>query len=165
MSNVSVSKRSNNGNNKGIIPLSTRFPSIDDLFDRFASNLPFISPNIETMGATELTLNPKIDVVEDDKSYTLSAELPGLDLDDINLDLSDGVLTLSGDKKIEKDEKKNGNYHVMERSYGYFRRSFSLPPSIEEDKIKADFKKGVLNINMPKSENAQKKQRKVPIKG
>ena len=165
MSNISVSKRSNNGNNKGIAPLSTHFPSIDDLFDKFTSNLPFMRPTIDNMMSTELVLNPKVDVVEDDKSYKLSAELPGLELDDINVDLSDGVLTLSGEKKIENDEKKDGNYHVMERSYGYFKRSFSLPPSIEEDKIKADFKKGVLNISMPKSDKAQQQQRKIPIKG
>jgi HSP20 family protein len=73
------------------------------------------------------------------------------------------VLTLSGEKKTEKDEDKEGNYHLMERSYGYFKRSFALPPSVEEDKIKADFKKGVLSVVMPKSEKAQQLQRKISI--
>ena len=94
----------------------------------------------------------------------MSAELPGLELDDINLDLSDGVLTLSGEKKTEKEEDKDDNYHMMERSYGFFKRSFSLPPSIEEDKIQAKFNKGVLNVTLPKSEKAQKLQRKISIK-
>ena len=165
MSNISVSKRSSNGNNKGIAPLSTHFPNIDDFFDKFTSSLPFMRPSFGNMESTELSLNPKVDIVEDDKSYKLSAELPGLELDDINLDLSDGVLTLSGEKKTEKEETKEGNYHMMERSYGFFKRSFSLPPSVEEDKIKADFKKGVLNISMPKSDKAQQHQRKIAING
>ena len=164
MSNISVSNQSTNGKNKGIVPLGSHFPYIDDFFDKFTSNWPFIRPTFGNMESTELSLNPKVDIVEEDKSYKLSAELPGLDLDDITLDLSDGVLTLSGEKKTEKEENKEGNYHMMERSYGYFKRSFSLPPSVEEDKIKADFKKGVLRIVMPKSEKAQQHQRKIAIK-
>lgn len=164
MSNISVSKRTTNGNNKGVAPIGSHFPYIDDFFDKFTNSLPFMRPSIGNMESTELSLNPKVDIVEDDKSYKLSAELPGLELNDINLDLSDGVLTLSGEKKTEKEETKEGNYHMMERSYGFFKRSFSLPPSVEEDKIKADFKKGVLNISMPKSEKAQQKQRKIEIK-
>tara|TARA_R110000868_G_scaffold96973_4_gene266828 strand:- start:464 stop:961 length:498 start_codon:yes stop_codon:yes gene_type:complete len=163
MSNISVSKQSTNGKNKGIAPLGTHFPSIDDFFDKFTSNWPFIRPTFGNMESTELSLNPKVDIVEDDKSYKLSAELPGLELENINLDLSDGVLTLSGEKKTEKEENKEGNYHMMERGYGFFKRSFSLPTSIEEDKIKADFKKGVLNVVMPKSEKAQQLQRKISI--
>ena len=164
MSNISVSNQSANGKNKGIVPLGSHFPYIDNFFDKFTSNWPFTRPTFGNMESTELSLNPKVDIVEEDKSYKLSAELPGLDLDDIKLDLSDGVLTLSGEKKTEKEENKEGNYHMMERSYGYFKRSFSLPPSVEEDKIKADFKKGVLRVVMPKSEKAQQNQRKIPIK-
>jgi len=163
MSNISVSKQSTNGKNKGVAPLGTHFPSIDDFFDKFTSNWPFIRPTFGNVESTELSLNPKVDIIEDDKSYKLSAELPGLELKNINLDLSDGVLTLSGEKKTEKEENKEGNYHMMERSYGFFKRSFSLPTSIEEDKIKADFKKGVLNVVMPKSEKAQQLQRKISI--
>ena len=164
MSNISVSNQPTNGNNKGVAPLGAHFPYIDDIFDKFTSHWPFMRPTFGNIESTELSLNPKVDIVEDDKSYKLSAELPGLELENINLDLSDGVLTLSGEKKTEKEESKEGNYHMTERSYGYFKRSFSLPPSIEEDKIKADFKKGVLSVSMPKSEKAQKLQRKISIK-
>lgn len=165
MSKLSVSKRSNNGNNKGMTPWNLNFPSIDEFFDKFTSDLPFMRPSIDNILSSELVLIPKVDVVEDDRSYQLSAELPGVELDDIKLDLSDGVLTLSGEKKIQDEEKKEGNYHLMERRYGNFKRSFLLPVSIEADKIKADFKKGVLNISMPKSEKAQQQQRKIAIKG
>lgn len=164
MPNVSVKTHTNNGNNKGLAPLGMHLPYIDDFFDKFTQSWPFLRPSFGSLESTEFTLNPKVDIMEDDKSYKMSAELPGLDLENINLDLSDGVLTLSGEKKTEKEEDKEGNYHLMERSYGFFKRSFSLPPSVEEDKIKADFKKGVLNVHMPKSEQAQKLQRKISIK-
>lgn len=164
MANVSVTKQPGNGNNKSLAALSTRSPIIDDFLDKFSSTWPFLRPSLSGIETSELSLNPRVDIVEDNKTYRLSAELPGLDLDDINLDLSDGVLTLSGEKKTEKKEDKEDNYHMMERSYGFFRRSFSLPPSIEEDKIQATFKKGVLNITLPKSAAAQKLQRKISIK-
>lgn len=164
MSNISISNQSSYGKNKSITPLGTHFPSIDEFFDKFTGNWPFMRPTFGNIESTELSLNPKVDIVEDDKSYKLSAELPGLELENINLDLSDGILTLSGEKKTEKEEKKEGHYHMMERGYGFFKRSFSLPPSIEEDKIKADFKKGVLSVDMPKSEKARQLQRKISIK-
>jgi HSP20 family protein len=144
--------------------MGMHLPYIDDFFDKFTQNWPFSRPSLGSIQSTEFTLNPKVDITEDDKSYKMSAELPGMDLENINLDLSDGILTLSGEKKTEKEEDKEGNYHLMERSYGFFKRSFSLPPSVEEDKIKADFKKGVLTVSMPKSEKAQKLQRKISIK-
>jgi HSP20 family protein len=164
MTNISVTKQTNNEKNKGVTPLSMHLPYIDDFFDKFTSNWPFARPSFSNIESTELSLNPKVDIVEDKKAYKLSAELPGLELDNINLDLSDGILTLSGEKKTEKEEDKEGNYHMMERSYGYFKRSFSLPPSVEEDKIQAEFKKGVLSITMPKSAKAQQHQRRISIK-
>ncbi|HEA18727.1 hypothetical protein LCGC14_3067000 [marine sediment metagenome] len=164
MTNISITKQPHNGQNKSIGSLSTHFPSIDDFFDKFSGNWPFLHPAFSNSGSTNMSLNPKVDIVEDDKSYSLSAELPGLVLDNINLEISDGILTLSGEKKTEKEEGKDSNYHMMERSYGFFKRSFSLPPSVEEDKIKADFKKGVLHVSMPKSAKAQQQQRKITIK-
>lgn len=164
MANISVTKQSGNGKNK-VAPLSIMSsPIIEDFFDKFTNTWPFLRPSLSNIETTEMILNPKVDIVEDNKTYKLSAELPGLELDDINLDLSDGVLTLSGEKKTEKEENKDDNYHMMERSYGFFKRSFSLPPSIEEDKIQAKFNKGVLNVTLPKSEKAQKLQRKISIK-
>ncbi|MFT4731922.1 MAG: HSP20 family protein [Gammaproteobacteria bacterium] len=165
MSNVSIKTHSDNGKNKGISPLGMHLPYIDDFFDKFAERLPFMRPSLPSAELGDFNLNPKVDIMEDDKSYRLSAELPGLDLDSINLELSDGILTLSGEKRTEKEEDKEGNYHLMERRYGYFKRSFALPPSVQEEKIKADFKKGVLSVFMPKSEKAMQQQRKITING
>jgi HSP20 family protein len=163
MTNISVKTHANDGKNKSVSPLGMHLPYIDDFFDKFTHSWPFMRPSFPSIESSEFNLNPKVDIKEDDKSYKLSAELPGLGLENINLDLSDGVLTLSGEKKTEKEEDKDDNYHLMERSYGYFKRSFSLPPSVEEDKIKADFKKGVLSVSMPKSAKAQQHQRKISI--
>lgn len=163
MTNISVKTHANDGKNKGVSPLGMHLPYIDDFFDKFTHSLPFMRPSFPSVESNDFNLNPKVDIMEDDKSYKLSAELPGLDLENINLDLSDSILTLSGEKKTEKKEDKEGNYHLMERSYGFFKRSFSLPPSVEEDKIEANFKKGVLSISMPKSAKAQQHQRKISI--
>ena len=87
---------------------------------------------------------------------------PGIDEKDIEILVRDGVLTLKGQKKSERDEKKE-NYHLVERSYGSFERSFRLPDSIDEAQIKADFNKGVLRIVVPKRAEAVKSEKKIPI--
>lgn len=164
MTNISIAKQPHNGQNKGIGSLSTHFPRIDDFIDQFNGSWPFLHPSFGNTDSTSVSLHPKVDIIEDEKSYSLSAELPGLVLDNINLEISDGILTLSGEKKTEKEEGKGSNYHMKERSYGFFKRSFSLPLGVEEDKIHADFKKGILHVSMPKSDKAQQKQRKISIK-
>jgi len=108
-------------------------------------------------------VQPKVDVAETDKSYEISAELPGLDEKDVDVTLSDGVLTIRGEKKTEAEEKKK-DYYRVERSYGSFQRSFALPDSIDEGRIAATFEKGVLKLVLPKTAEAQKKQRKIEIK-
>ncbi|MFO1190106.1 MAG: Hsp20/alpha crystallin family protein [Alphaproteobacteria bacterium] len=108
-------------------------------------------------------VQPKVDVAETDMNYEITAELPGLDEKDVDVSLSDGVLTIRGEKKTEAEEKKK-DYYRVERSYGSFQRSFALPDSINEDKITATFEKGVLKLTLPKTAEAQKKQRKIEIK-
>ncbi|MFQ3234788.1 MAG: HSP20 family protein [Paraglaciecola sp.] len=163
MSNLSIRSQSGNKNTQSQLAKGFQLPAIDDFFNNFTQPWPLMRPNLNIWDRQETNLSPKVDISEDDKNYILSAELPGLDVKDVNLDISDGVLTLSGEKKTEMEDKDE-NHHIMERSYGYFKRSFSLPASVEEDKITADFKKGVLHICMPKSVNAQQKQRKISIK-
>jgi HSP20 family protein len=106
--------------------------------------------------------SPRMDVVEGDKEVTVSAELPGMDEKEIDVSLSHGVLTISGEKQGEKEEKGK-NYYRMERSYGSFQRSIPLPSEVNEDKAKATFKKGVLTITLPKTAKAQARKR-IPIK-
>ena len=105
----------------------------------------------------------KSDVSETDSEYEISVELPGIDEKDIELGVSDGLLTLKAEKKAEREEKKK-DYHLTERSYGSVRRSFRIPEGVETDKIKAAFSKGVLEVTLPKTTEAKAKQRKIPVK-
>ena len=104
-----------------------------------------------------------MDVTETDKEIVVEAELPGIDEKDVSLALQDGVLTIRGEKKHERDEEKE-NYRMMERRYGSFQRSVQLPDTVDEDKIEATFNNGVLRVSLPKRPEAIGKQRKIPIK-
>lgn len=107
---------------------------------------------------------PQVDVHENDKSYTIEAELAGMSDKDVELVVKDDVLTLKGEKREEKKEEKK-DYLRTERSYGSFERSFVLPDGVDRDKIGASFKNGVLTITLPKTEKAQKEAKKIEIKG
>jgi HSP20 family protein len=105
---------------------------------------------------------PLVDVAEDEKGFTLTAELPGLDQKDIEVTVSNHRLTLKGEKRREKEEKDK-NHYLSERCYGSFERRFTLPEEVEGDKIAASFSKGVLTITLPKTAEAQK-QKKIEVK-
>ena len=98
---------------------------------------------------------PRVDIKENKTNYKITAELPGMEKDDVKVEVKDRVLTIEGEKKEEKEEKED-NYYRVERSYGSFHRSFSLPEDITEDKIKAAFKNGVLTLTIPRSKEEQK---------
>jgi HSP20 family protein len=104
--------------------------------------------------------NPSVDVTEDKDSVVVKAEMPGLNKDDIKISVQDSILTLKGEKKQEKEEKET-DYHRIERSYGSFCRSFQLPTTVRADKIKANYKDGVLSIILPKTEEVKPKE--IPI--
>lgn len=104
----------------------------------------------------------RVDTTEDDKTYHVTAELPGMSEKDVEVTFADNMLTISGEKKEEK-EVKEGNYHRRERSFGSFRRSFTLPTEVDEAKIAATFKDGVMTIDLPKAKSAQKKAKKITI--
>jgi HSP20 family protein len=118
-------------------------PFFEDFFDR-------------TLPVRTAAFEPRIDIKENKKEYVISAELPGLNKEDFKLTLENGVLTLQGEKKYEHEEKDE-NYYRSERSYGAFRRSFNLTDEVDKDRIKADFKNGVLTIKIPKVKSAQPK--------
>jgi HSP20 family protein len=107
---------------------------------------------------------PQVDVAETDSAIEVTAELPGLDEKDIELSVTDDALTLKGEKKHEREEKKKG-YYLSERSYGSFYRTIPLPAGIDTDKVNAVFKKGVLTVTLPKSPEAQARVKRVEIKG
>jgi HSP20 family protein len=105
---------------------------------------------------------PSVDVAETDKEVTVTAELAGLDQKDVELTLNDDVLTIRGEKKEESEHKDAKRYH-KECSYGVFVRSIQLPAGVDQDKVKAEFKKGVLKIQLPKLETQTAKAKKIDI--
>ncbi len=105
---------------------------------------------------------PRIDVAEAGDAVQVTAELPGMDEKDIEVTLEGGALTIRGEKKQEREEKKK-NYYFSERSYGSFHRVLPLPEGIDESKVKAQFKKGVLTVSLPRTERAKSRQKQIPI--
>ncbi len=106
---------------------------------------------------------PQVDIYEDEEAVIIHAELPGMDQKDIEVKIENCTLTLRGERKHEQDIKKE-NYHRVERYYGSFQRSFSLPHTIDQEKVKAACDKGVLTITLPKKEETKPKQINVEIK-
>ncbi len=104
---------------------------------------------------------PLVDINETEDAFAVKAELPGVDKDDVSVDIDNGVLTIRGEKKVETKDKKR---HRIECAYGSFVRSFTLPQSVNMDKVEAEYKNGVLNLTIPKSEEAKPKQIEVNIK-
>ncbi len=107
-------------------------------------------------------ISPSMDVFEEGEDIVVKAELPGIKKEDIDIRLTDGMITISGEKKKE-DEIKRKDYYKWERSYGSFCRSFELPAEVEKDKVKSTFKDGVLEIRMPKSKEAIQKEVKIKV--
>jgi HSP20 family protein len=105
---------------------------------------------------------PLVDISEDDKEYLVKAELPEIKKEDVRVSVENGVLSITGERKIEKEEKDK-KYHRVERAYGRFERSFSLPEGADGTKITAEFKEGVLKVHLPKAENAKPKSVTVKV--
>lgn len=105
---------------------------------------------------------PIVDIQETDKEYLIKAELPEVKKEDVKVTLKDGILNLEGERHQEKEEK-NKKFHRVERSYGKFVRSFTVPEDVDEKHIQADFKEGVLNVHLGKSENVKPKTVEVKV--
>ena len=107
--------------------------------------------------------SPAVDVYEDENAVILKVELPEVEKKNVEIDIQDGTLSIRGERKLEKEEKKD-NYHRVERSYGSFFRSFSLPDYVDVEKIEAESKNGVLKVTLPKTKAAKPEAVKVPVK-
>lgn len=105
---------------------------------------------------------PAVDIAEHEDAYRVNVELPGVEKNDVSITLESNILTIRGTKKQEKEEKGR-EYHRVERSYGSFHRSFTLPTSVKADKIDAVFKDGILSVSLPKAEEAKPKQIEVKV--
>ncbi|MBI4183013.1 MAG: Hsp20/alpha crystallin family protein [Proteobacteria bacterium] len=153
-------------------PLLTLRDEIDRLFEDFSrgrSLFPFARRifDIEPLRRFPMTFGtaaPAVDLIESETEYRVTAELPGLEEKDIELTLSDDVLTLSGEKKEEREERRT-DYYLSERRYGSFRRAFRMPEGVDREKIEARFENGVLTVTLPKTKAAQRKARKIAVKG
>jgi HSP20 family protein len=143
---------------------------MDRVFDRFAS--AFSMPSLRRMFEAEPARRvestfaftmPAIDIAENDKSYKITAELPGLEASNVDISVSGDMLTIKGEKRQEKEEK-NENYYLSERAFGSFHRSFTLPDGVDRDKISSELTKGVLTVTLPKTAEAQKHHKKIEVK-
>jgi len=112
-------------------------------------------------GSESVGWTPACDIYEDDESVTLRFELAGVDPKDVDVRFENGVLTVKGERKLEREDKRE-NYHRVERSYGTFTRAFSLPATVDPERIKAETKHGVLNVTLPKK--AEGKPRPIQVK-
>ena len=125
----------------------------------------FGRPRRRGNGREEITLpdwTPLADITEDEREYLIKAELPEMKKEDVKVTVENGVLTISGERKFETEEKKR-KYHRVERGYGTFMRSFTLPDDADFNRVNAQFKNGLLTVHVPKSEHAKPKEIEVKV--
>ena len=154
-------------NDENSVPAKHRAPApapfgwlrseIDRLFDDFSP-----ARSMFNFGLSGIAPVPALELTASEREYRLTAELPGLKEEDVDVSVADGVLTLKGEKR-EEQEQKNEGYLLSERRYGSFERRVSLPSDVDPEKISAEFKKGVLTITLPKDEQASGRSRKISI--
>ena len=141
------------------------FKEMEEMQNRMA-RLFGLAPARITEGEKEMmTVSewaPSVDITEDDKEYLVKADLPEVNKEDVKVTVEDGVLTITGERKFEKEEKDK-KYHRIERSYGNFLRSFTLPDAADGGKVSAEFKDGVLKVHLPKTEKAKPKAVEVKV--
>jgi len=150
-------------------PFEALRSQVDRMFHDFQAGFlqaPFFRPfpDIESFWRRDLgfSVMPAMDIVEKDGAFEVTAELPGLDAKDIDVQIANGMLTIKGEKHEEKEEKTKGRY-VSERRYGSFRRTLEVPAGVNTDKIEASYRSGVLTVTLPKSPEAQKQEKTIPV--
>ena len=151
-------------------PFESLRREVDRLFEDFTASpfrLPFRRPafDIEPFWAPESWMAvPAVDFVERNDAYEVHVDLPGMDEKDVEVKVAGGVLTIKGEKHEETEEKKK-DFHLRERRFGSFERAFRVPETVDGEKIEATFKKGVLTVMLPKTIEAQKPVKTIPVKG
>ncbi|MBY3095211.1 Hsp20/alpha crystallin family protein [Rhizobium laguerreae] len=149
---------------RGLSTFDSLRSEIDRLFDDFTPSFwhrPFARLPFDK--AISTTVSPAVDLIERDNGYEITAELPGIEASNIEVKVTNGILAVSAEKQETKEEKGK-EYHLSERRYGALHRAFQLPPGVDSAKIDASFTNGVLTVKLPKSNDALKSERKIPIK-
>ena len=141
------------------------YRELDELQNRLSTIFEGFPNRIGTGNGENLTLpdwSPQVDISEDDQEYLIKADLPEIKKDDLKVVIEDGIVSVSGERKTENEEKKK-KYHRIECSYGSFRRGFLVPEDADASKVKAEFKDGVLKLHLPKSPAAKPKTVEVKV--
>ena len=138
------------------------FREFSTLQDRMNRLFRETQGNSQEESLTSSSFAPAVDVYEDEHNVTLKIEVPGIDEKDIDVRIENNTLTVHGERKIEKEEKEE-NYRRVERQYGSFTRTFNLPPTVDAEKVQADYDRGVLKVTLPKKAEAKPKQIKVNV--
>ena len=138
------------------------FREMEDVFDRYSRAIGWPRRGTQEVMATG-DWAPRVDIAETDNEFTIKAEIPEVNKEDVKVTVDSGVLTIRGERKQEKEEKDK-KFHRVERYYGSFTRSFTLPDNVDESKIEASFKDGMLNLQIPKTEAAKPKAIEVKVK-
>ncbi|MGB8621967.1 MAG: Hsp20/alpha crystallin family protein [Paracoccaceae bacterium] len=144
------------------MPLSSLRSEIDRLFEEF-DPFSWRFPAPRALRAGKWQFSPAMDLVERNGGFEIEAELPGMDLKDIDIKLGDGTITIKGEKSESREEKEE-SYHLSERRFGAFQRTFRVPDGVDTDKIDASYANGVLHVKLPKSAEAKKKEKKIAVK-
>jgi HSP20 family protein len=138
------------------------FGEMEDMFDRYTKAVGWPRRGSQELMATG-DWAPRVDISETDHEFIIKAEIPEVGKEDVKVTVDNNVLTIRGERKQEKDEKGK-KFHRVERYYGTFARSFTLPENVEQAKIEASFKEGVLNLRLPKTEKVRAKEIEVKVK-
>ena len=141
------------------------FREMEQMLDRFGRSIGRLPATPSEGGQETMTLAdwaPTVDIAESDAEYLIKVELPEVRKEDVKVNVHQGVLTIQGERKMEREET-NKKYHRVERSYGSFARSFTLPEDVEEDGVRARFKDGMLHVHLAKTEQARPKSIDVKI--
>jgi HSP20 family protein len=145
---------------RSAVPALRNLPAFDDLFDEFFRGFGVAPAWPEASRLGEFT--PRIDIRETDEEVVVTAELPGLEEKDFEVELEDDVLTIKGEKRTEHEEKREGYRHI-ESASGSFRRAIPMPSEIDADAVKATYKQGIVTVTLPKLAEARRHARTVPI--
>jgi HSP20 family protein len=141
------------------------FKEMEETHSRLAKIFGLSHPRFGNGGQELMTIAewaPSVDIIEDEKEWLVKADLPEVKKEDVKVTVENGVLTITGERRLEKEEKDR-KYHRVERSYGSFFRSFTLPDAADSPKVSAEFKEGVLKVHLPKSEKAMPKAIEVKL--